>query len=168
MTSQRIVVMGVAGCGKTSVGRELADRLGTRFLDGDDYHPAANVAKMSAGTALTDEDRWPWLDRLGAVTEQAVAETGGAVLACSALRRVYRERLQEAARGAVMFVHLAGTQALIEQRMAARTGHFMPTGLLDSQFATLEPPGPDETALSIDVDAPLDEIVDRIARALTV
>ena len=103
----RLIVMGVTGCGKTTVGALLAGRLGAVFLDGDDYHPDANVAKMAGGTPLTDQDRWPWLDRLGDVVEKAVADKGGVVLACSALRRVYRDRLTDACAEPPLFVHLS-------------------------------------------------------------
>lgn len=150
----RVVVMGVSGCGKTTVGRAVAARLGVAWQDGDDLHPAGNVAKMAAGVALTDADRWPWLDRVAAVlrTEAPV------VVGCSALRRVYRDRLRAGADGAVAFLHLDGAREVIAARMAARPGHFMPPALLDSQFTTLEPPGPDE-ALRLEIDRPLEEIV---------
>ena len=149
--SRLIVVMGVAGCGKSSVGTALAEKLEKPFIDADDYHPPANVAKMSRGIPLTDQDRWPWLDNLGAALRAHADSTGGVVAACSALRRSYRERLVTAAGEPILFVFLHGTQELIAQRMAARTGHFMPTGLLDSQFATLEAPGSDENHLNIDI-----------------
>lgn len=144
----RIVVMGVAGAGKSTVGPLLAVALGVPFADGDAFHPPANVAKMAAGTPLTDEDRWPWLAAIGAWL--AAQEGAGAVVACSALRRAYRDRLREACPG-LRFVHLAGERALIGARLAARAGHFMPAGLLDSQFATLEDPAgePDVIAVSV-------------------
>ncbi len=162
----RLIVMGVTGCGKTTVGALLAGRLGAVFLDGDDYHPQANVDKMSAGEALTDDDRWPWLDRLGEVVEQAVARQGRVVLACSALRRIYRARLSDACAQPPLFVHLSGSRDLIQGRMAARREHFMPVALLDSQIATLEPISPDETAIVTEIDAPADEIVARILREI--
>lgn len=158
----RLIVMGVTGCGKTSVGALLAGRLGAVFMDGDDYHPEANVAKMAGGTPLTDEDRWPWLDRLGEVIEEAVAREGRVVLACSALRRVYRDRLANACTKAPLFVHLSGDRGLIHGRMAARREHYMPVGLLDSQIATLEPIENDEHAIVTEIDAPVDQIVTRI------
>ncbi|MEM7190878.1 MAG: gluconokinase [Pseudomonadota bacterium] len=162
----RLIVMGVAGCGKSTIGAALAEAVGARFLDGDDFHPPANVAKMSAGQALTDDDRWPWLDRLGIEMEAAVAETGTAVLACSALKRVYRERLTAACAEPPMFVHLDGDRELIEARMAARQDHFMPVGLLDSQFATLERIADDENAIVISIDAPAPTVIERIRKTM--
>lgn len=158
----RLIVMGVTGCGKTTVGALLAGRVGAGFLDGDDYHPPSNVAKMSSGQPLTDADRWPWLDRLGRVIEDGVAQRGRVVLACSALRRVYRDRLTDACAGPVMFLHLSGSREVIHRRMAARRDHYMPVGLLESQIATLEPIQPDEHAKVLEIDAPADQIVDRI------
>jgi gluconokinase len=143
----RLVVMGVSGCGKTTLGRTLADRLGAAFVDADDLHPAANVAKMASGQPLSDADRWPWLD----LVAQTLRDRAPVVVACSALRQAYRDRLRAA--GDVRFLHLAAPQEVIAARMAARQGHFMPPGLLASQYATLEPPGPDE---AIRLDASLD------------
>jgi gluconokinase len=139
----RLVVMGVAGCGKTTLGQALAARLGAGFVDADDLHPAENVTKMSAGQPLTDADRWPWLDLVAV----ALRDRAPVVVACSALRRAYRDRLRTA--GDVRFLHLAAAQEVIADRLAARQGHFMPPGLLASQYATLEHPGPDE-ALVLD------------------
>lgn len=154
----RIVIMGVAGCGKSSVGEALAARMGIPFQDGDNLHPAASVAKMRAGIPLTDADRWPWLERVaGDLHDRAPL-----IIGCSALRRAYRDRIRAGAGGPVRFVHLAGAHDLIVTRMAQRQGHYMPVSLLDSQFAALEPPGPDE-ALTIDIDQPLAAIIDRIA-----
>lgn len=149
----RVVVMGVSGCGKSSVGEAMGVLLGIPYIDGDDLHPAENVAKMAAGVALTDADRWPWLDRVAAV----LAERAPVIVGCSALKRAYRDRIRAGAGGPVRFVHLAGSRAVIGARMAARTGHYMPASLLDSQFAALEPPGPDE-AVTLDVAAPVPEI----------
>jgi carbohydrate kinase (thermoresistant glucokinase family) len=143
--------MGVAGSGKSTVGAVLAERLDKPFLDADDYHPPANVDKMTRGIALSDDDRWPWLDRLGAALHAQAQQHGAAVAACSALKRRYRQRLREAAGERVLFVYLHGDRELIAARMAARTNHFMPPALLDSQFATLEEPGADENALIIDI-----------------
>lgn len=157
--SLRAVLMGVAGCGKSSVGEALALRLGVPYRDGDDLHPVANVEKMRAGIALGDADRWPWLDLVGA----ALAVDAPLIIGCSALRRRYRDRIRQAATGPVVFIHLAGSRAVIEARMAARKGHFMPVSLLDSQFAALEPPEPDEDALIVDIDQPLEAIVAAIA-----
>ncbi len=150
----RMILMGVAGCGKSSVGAAVGSRLGVAYHDGDDLHPVANVAKMRAGIALTDDDRWPWLDRVAA----SLAKDAPVIIGCSALKRAYRDRLRAGADGTVTFVHLSGSRAVIEARMAARTGHYMPISLLDSQFAALEAPGPDE-ALTVDVDQPLPQIV---------
>jgi len=160
-----VVLMGVCGSGKTEVGRRLAARLGCDFLDGDDFHPPANVEKMRAGTPLTDADRWPWLDRLAAEIGGRLEEGTGAVVACSALARRYRDRLGLARPGAVL-VHLDGSRDLLAARLASRQGHFMPPGLLESQLATLERPGPDERPITIDVAASPDVIAERIAGAI--
>jgi len=152
--SLRIIIMGVSGCGKSSVGEGLAARLGIPYRDGDDLHPPANVEKMREGTALTDEDRWPWLDRVAAV----LADEVPVIVGCSALRRTYRDRLRAGAGGPVTFIHLSGGPDLIAGRMAARTGHYMPPSLLDSQFAALEAPGADE-ALTIDIGQPFPAII---------
>ncbi|MBT2542323.1 gluconokinase [Streptomyces sp. ISL-44] len=165
MSSQRvIVVMGVAGTGKTTVGRLLAEALALPYAEGDAFHPAANVAKMSAGTPLDDADRWPWLDAIGDWI-RGRAGLGGGVVAASALKRSYRDRLRTAAPEAV-FVHLTGARALVEQRMAARTGHFMPAVLLDSQFATLEPLQEDELGVVVDVSGSPEDITERALAAL--
>jgi gluconokinase len=160
--SLRIIIMGVSGCGKSSVGEGLAARLGIPYRDGDDLHPSANVAKMRAGVPLTDDDRWPWLDRVAKV----LATEAPVIVGCSALRRVYRDRLRRGAGGPVSFLHLTGSKDLIAARMAARTGHYMPPSLLDSQFAALEPPGPEE-ALVIDIDQALEAIIADAAKGLT-
>ncbi|MFF2022608.1 gluconokinase [Streptomyces sp. NPDC058171] len=155
--------MGVAGTGKTTIGPLLADRLGVPYAEGDDFHPAANIAKMSAGTPLTDEDRWPWLDAIG---EWARGRTGvGGVVSSSALKRSYRDRLRTAAPDLV-FLHLAGERSLIEDRMSHREGHFMPTALLDSQFATLQPLEPDEVGVVVDVAGDPGDITARSVVAL--
>ena len=143
-----VVLMGVCGCGKTTVGRMVAEALGWPFLDADDFHPEANVAKMRAGTALTDDDRWPWLDRLAAEMAAINARGAHAVLACSALKQSYRDRLARA--GDVRFFYLKGDRATIAPRLAARPGHYMPASLLDSQLATLEEPA-DATVVDIRV-----------------
>jgi gluconokinase len=158
-----VVVRGVAGTGKTTIGPLLAQRLGVPYAEGDDFHPEANIAKMTAGTPLTDEDRWPWLDAIGA---WAHGRAGlGGVVSSSALKRSYRDRLRSAAPG-VVFVHLTGDRKLIEDRMAHRQGHFMPTALLDSQFATLQPLQADETGVAVDVSGTPEEITDRAVTAL--
>lgn len=161
-----IVVMGVSGSGKSSVGNALAERLGVPFVDGDDLHPEANVEKMSKGTPLTDDDRWPWLDIIGATVAETAASEGGIVAASSALRKIYRERLSKAAGLDIVFAHLDGTKELISGRMADRKGHFMPQSLLDSQFATLERPDGSENALAVAIDQPVDDIVDSIVARL--
>ncbi|MDN0196011.1 gluconokinase [Streptomyces sp. S.PNR 29] len=163
-TPHVVVVMGVAGTGKTTIGPLLAARLGVPYAEGDDFHPPANIDKMSAGVPLTDEDRWPWLDALGS---WAHGRAGlGGVVSCSALKRSYRDRLRAAAPGLV-FVHLTGDRALIEDRMSHRQGHFMPTALLDSQFATLQPLQADETGVAVDVAGSPEEITERAMNALT-
>jgi gluconokinase len=163
-TPHVVVVMGVAGTGKTTIGPLLAARLGVPYAEGDDFHPQANIAKMSAGTPLDDDDRWPWLDAIGAWAHER-AGLGG-VVSCSALKRSYRDRLRAEAPG-VVFVHLTGDRPLIEDRMTHRQGHFMPTALLDSQFATLQPLGSDEAGVAVDVAGSPEEITDRAAKALS-
>ncbi|WP_022708348.1 gluconokinase [Paracoccus zeaxanthinifaciens] len=157
----RGVVMGVSGTGKTSVGLALARRLGVPYLDGDDLHPAGNVAKMAAGTPLTDADRWPWLDEVA----RTLSESAPVIVGCSALRRAYRDRLREAAGGPVTFFYLHGPRDVIAARMSGRKGHYMPPALLDSQIATLEPPGADE-AVALDIMLPLDVIADTAIQAI--
>jgi len=163
-TPHVVVVMGVAGTGKTTIGPLLAARLGVPYAEGDDFHSEANIAKMSAGTPLDDDDRWPWLDAIGAWAHRR-AGLGG-VVSCSALKRSYRDRLRSAAPG-VVFVHLAGDRAVIEDRMSHRQGHFMPTALLDSQFATLQPLAEDEAGVAVDVAGTPEEITERAVTALT-
>jgi gluconokinase len=161
-----LVVMGVSGSGKSTVAGLLARKLGWDLADGDDLHPQANVAKMAAGQPLTDEDRWPWLDAVAAWIRAHTQSGTSGVITCSALRRRYRDRLRG---DGVVFVHLTGTREEIAARMAARTDHFMPPALLDSQFATLEEPGPDENVLSEKVDRPAEaiayDVVARLGRA---
>ncbi|MEB8339866.1 gluconokinase [Streptomyces endophyticus] len=162
-TPHVVVVMGVAGTGKTTIGPLLAERLGVPYAEGDDFHPEANIEKMSAGTPLDDEDRWPWLDAIG---RWAHSRAGlGGVVSSSALKRSYRDRLRAEAPGAV-FVHLTGSRELIEDRMGHREGHFMPTSLLDSQFATLQPLAADEAGVAVDVAGSPEEIADRATAAL--
>jgi gluconokinase len=152
----RLVLMGVSACGKSSLGVALSAALGSPYVDGDDLHPSANVEKMRAGVPLTDADRWPWLDQVAAT----LAQGAPVIVGCSALRRVYRDRIRAGAGGAVRFVHLSGSREVLAARIAARTGHYMPPALLDSQLATLEPPGPDE-ALTLDISEPLAALTDR-------
>jgi gluconokinase len=151
-----LVVMGVSGSGKSTVGAALAQRLRVPFEDGDDLHPPANIAKMSAGEALDDHDRHPWLEAIGEWL--AAHEATGGVVSCSALKRKYRDQLRRHVRH-LEFVHLEGTREVIAARQATRPGHFMPASLLTSQFATLEPLAPDEAGVVIDVAQPVDTIV---------
>jgi gluconokinase len=157
-----VILMGVTGVGKTTVGKLLAASLGCEFYDADDFHSAENVAKMRAGTPLQDADRWPWLDRLNALLREVAVQGKDAVLACSALKERYRERL---ARGVqdVRLVWLKGSAQLIRSRLESRRGHYMNPALLDSQIATLEPP---TAALAVDIDAAPQLLAERIERAL--
>ena len=150
-----LVVMGVSGSGKSTVGAAIAQRLRVPFADADDFHPAANIAKMSAGQALDDSDRQPWLEAIG---EWLAQHPDGAVVSCSALKRTYRDQLRHHL-NTIEFVHLHGSRDVIARRQASRPGHFMPASLLTSQFATLEPLEPDEHGLVIDVDQDIDSIV---------
>ena len=151
-----VVVMGVSGSGKSTIGVLVADALGVPFVDGDSLHPKANVAKMAAGTPLNDDDRWPWLQRVG--QELASAAGAGLVVACSALKRVYRDAIRSEA-PAVIFLHLDGSKEVLARRMEGRTDHFMPASLLDSQLATLEPLHADEHGIVVDIAAPVDRVV---------
>lgn len=152
----KFVVMGVSGCGKSMIGAGVARAIGADFIDGDDLHPASNVAKMSAGIPLDDADRAPWLKTVGNTLRDA---PGPRVIACSALKRRYRDAIRDAAGGPVVFLHLKGSRAVIGARMQARAGHFMPPALLDSQFAALEPPAPDEDIIEVDIDQTPDAIM---------
>jgi len=157
-----LVIMGVSGSGKSTVAGILAGQLGWDLAEGDDLHPAANVAKMRAGVALTDDDRWPWLDRVSDwITEHTAAGIPG-IITCSALKRTYRDRMRGER---VIFVHLTGDRETIGRRITARQDHFMPPALLDTQIATLEPPGPDENVLEVDLGRPpAEEAAEIIAR----
>lgn len=166
MPVEVVVIMGVAGSGKTTVGTALAVTLGWRFVDADDHHSPASIAKMARGEPLDDADRSPWLDRLHEIIADVLASEGGGglVLACSALKASYRARLAgNDAGGRVRFVHLAGTPELFRARLAGRAGHFMKPGMLDSQFATLEPPA---DALTIDAARPVAALVAQIRAGL--
>ena len=154
-----VVVMGVSGCGKTSVAEGLAASLGAAFIEGDSLHPAVNVDKMSHGIALTDEDRWPWLDTVGRAMADVLAGNGSVVVSCSALKKAYRDRLRSSAGGTLAFVFLKGSRELLMSRMAAREGHFMPVSLLDSQLATLEDPSGEPGVVTVDIGASIEEIV---------
>lgn len=152
-----LVVMGVSGCGKTSVGRHVATTLGLTFIEGDELHPPRNVALMAAGTPLTDDDRADWLATIAGRLGQAFAAGHGLVVSCSALKRRYRDVLRAPCPG-LRFVYLHGNAALLHQRMSARQGHYMPPSLLDSQLATLEPPDADEDAISVDISPSPDQV----------
>jgi gluconokinase len=153
--SDAVVVMGVAGCGKTTIGLALAKLLAVPFTEGDALHSVESVEKMSAGIALTDDDRWPWLARIGAVLRQPE----GRVVSCSALKAKYRAVITSTAGKPVRFVHLHGDRAVLMERMSSRKGHFMPAALLDSQLQTLEMPNLREDAITIDIAQPVDAIV---------
>lgn len=153
-----VVLMGVSGSGKTTVGKVLAERLGWRFVDADDYHPPANVAKMHAGEPLTDEDRRPWLEVLADLIDDARDRGEDLVLACSALKHEYRDYLRDGASD-VVYVYLEGSESLIQERLARRKGHFMDPHLLRSQFRALEPP---EHAIRVDITPTPEEIADEI------
>lgn len=164
MTPPRLIIMGVSGCGKSTVGRRLAERLGLPFLEGDELHPPSNVALMAAGTPLTDADRAGWLDAIA----QRLSELGpddGLVVSCSALKRAYRDRLR-AATPQLHFVHLHGTRALLAARLRERQGHYMPPTLLDSQLDTLEIPNANEAVLSLDMAEPAPQLVAQIEHHL--
>jgi gluconokinase len=159
-----LVIMGVSGSGKSTVAGILAGQLGWDLEEGDDLHPPANVAKMSAGTPLTDQDRWPWLDKVAEwITEHTAAGLPG-IITCSALKRIYRDRMRG---DHVIFVHLTGDRDTIGRRISARQDHFMPPALLDTQIATLEAPGPDENVLEVNLGRPpaeeAAEIITRLA-----
>lgn len=164
-----VVVMGVSGSGKTSIGEGLAAGLGMPLLEGDQFHPESNIAKMSSGTPLIDEDRWPWLDAIARAMRDA---PGGVIVTCSALRRVYRDRLRDGAGRPLLFVFLNGSKETIAARLAERKGHFMPPSLLDSQFATLEPPDADEPGIvRVSIVPPISSVIvaalDGVAAAAT-
>lgn len=167
MSPAILVLMGVSGAGKSTVGPLLAERLGWPYRDADGFHPPANIAKMSADTPLTDEDRRPWLAAIAAWIDERRAAGGHGIVSCSALKRAYREVLV-GGRPDVLLVYLRGEEGLIARRQAARTGHFMPATLVRSQFETLEEPAPDERALTVRVDQPPEAVAAEIAAALAV
>lgn len=158
-----LVLMGVSGCGKSTVAGMLAGRLGWEIAEGDDMHPRENVAKMASGQPLTDEDRWPWLAKVAEWIRAHTSAGKPGIVTCSALKRKYRDVLRG---DDVVFVYLAGTRDQIAHRLAARHGHYMPASLLDSQFAALEPPDPDEDAVTVDITGSpareADEIISRL------
>jgi gluconokinase len=160
-----VVIMGVSGSGKSTVGMLLADRLGWGYQDADSFHPAANIEKMRGGTPLTDDDRMPWLAAIAARIDELCRGIGHEVISCSALKRKYRDVLIGGRRG-VRLVYLKGGEGLIARRLAARQDHFMPTTLLRSQFEALDEPGPDEHPITVSVDAKPSEIASRIMAAM--
>lgn len=160
----RVIIMGVAGCGKSSVGAALAQAFDATYEDGDDLHPQSNIDKMSAGIPLDDTDRAPWLDLIGdrmAQTERPL------LIGCSALKRAYRDRMRARSNGSLFFLHLAGARAVIEARMSQRDDHFMPVSLLDSQFAALEPLAKDEQGAAIDIAQDFEGVVAASEEALS-
>jgi len=167
-SGRAIVVMGVSGCGKTSVAEGLAASLGYSFLEGDQLHPRANIDKMSKGIPLTDADRWPWLERIGERMRDAAASGQGIVVSCSALKRTYRDRLRSGAETGLSFVFLSGSRALLLARMGERRGHFMPASLLDSQLAALEDPSGEPGVVTVDIDAPVADVIAASLRQLSV
>ena len=161
-----LVVMGVSGCGKSTFSQAIGDALGLQAADGDDFHAPASVAKMQAGVALDDDDRWPWLDRIADFLSAGLGGESGRVVACSALKRAYRDRIRSTL-PAVRFVFLDGDAELIKSRMSQRTGHFMPPGLLDDQLRTLQRPTPDETdVINVSLAQPIAKMVAQAASAL--
>ena len=165
MAAPRVVVMGVSGCGKSTVGRALAATLGVHYVEGDELHPPANVQRMAAGIPLTDADRHGWLVDVGQQLANATAQQRGVVVACSALKRSYRDLLRAAAPD-LRLVHLQGDEARIAERLATRQGHYMPASLLHSQLQTLQPPEADEAALVLDIQAPADQLAAQAAHWL--
>ncbi|QKK19499.1 gluconokinase [Rhizobium indicum] len=164
--SHAIIVMGVSGCGKSSVGEKLAEALHLTFVEGDALHPAANVEKMSKGIPLTDEDRMPWLDRIGEDMKASMEKSEGIIVSCSALKRIYRDRLRAAVGGNLFFVYLEGSKALLMKRMGERKGHFMPASLLESQLATLEPPTGELGVVTVDIDDTIEGIAATALKSL--
>ena len=163
-----VLVMGVSGCGKSTVGEELADRIGGQFLEGDDFHPPENKQLMGAGIPLTDKERWPWFDNLRAEIEAALASSDRrpVVASCSALKRSYRDYLLRGFGGRARVVFLSGDFDLIHGRMKARDHEYMPASLLESQFATLEEPAPEEKAIALSIERPAEDLVAELAHRL--
>ncbi|MHA6646228.1 gluconokinase [Mesorhizobium sp. A623] len=162
---QHIVVMGVSGCGKSTIGTDIATRLGWPFDEGDRFHLPASIEKMSAGIPLEDADRWPWLEKLAGFIGEHQSAGRSSILACSSLKRAYRDLLRTGA-PRVRFLHLDGDRAVLQARLDARKGHFFPPDLLASQYATLEPLGPDEDGIVVDVDQTVEAQVETAIREL--
>lgn len=160
-----VIIMGVSGCGKSSVGQAIAKQTGWQFIEGDSLHSDANRTKMASGTPLNDDDRWPWLDALAKAGRDIDNKGGSVIIACSALKQTYRERLSHAGKD-VRFIHLSGDRATILARMKARQNHYMPPDLLDSQLATLEPPTSTENARTFDITLPVEEIAAQVIKTL--
>jgi carbohydrate kinase (thermoresistant glucokinase family) len=160
-----LVVMGVSGSGKTTVAEGLSERLAWPFLEGDSLHPEANVAKMSAGQPLTDDDRWPWLELVADWVAERTAAGEDGIVTCSALKRSYRDVIRRDS-DEVVFVHLTGERETLEERMRARKGHFMPPEMLDSQLETLEEPGPDERSLRVPIEQSPEELIEAVVSGL--
>ena len=160
-----VVVMGVSGSGKTTIGTLVAHELGVDFVDGDSLHPLENVQKMASGTPLDDDDRWPWLETVGRTLQQCGERREGMVIACSALKRTYRERIRSQAPSA-LFLHLDGSVTVLTRRIEGRSGHFMPASLLQSQLETLEPLAQEEGGYRLDIDQPVPDMVDEAVTTL--
>ncbi|WP_431321465.1 gluconokinase [Rhizobium sp. YTU87027] len=165
-TPYAIIVMGVSGCGKSSIGLKISDTLGIKFVEGDQLHPASNVEKMSKGIPLTDDDRMPWLDLIGQTMKASLDRGQGVTVSCSALKRTYRERLRNAVNGNLFFVYLSGSKELLTKRMGERKGHFMPPSLLESQLATLEVPTDEPGVVTVDIDDTVEGIAATALRDL--
>jgi gluconokinase len=165
-SAEAYVVMGVSGCGKSSMGEAIARHFGLAFVEGDALHPQANIAKMSKGVPLTDDDRFPWLDMIGREIAAAVEAESGLVVTCSALKKIYRDRLRAFADGRLTFVFLSGSEELLAGRLNARQGHFMPASLLKSQLATLEDPTGEDGVLSVDISGTQAQAVETAIRQL--
>ncbi len=161
-----IIVMGVSGCGKSSVGLKISEALGMQFVEGDQLHPASNVEKMSRGIPLTDDDRMPWLDLIGQTMRASLDGGQGVIVSCSALKRIYRDRLRNAVNNNLFFVYLSGSKELLTMRMGERKGHFMPPSLLESQLATLEVPTGEPGVLTVDIDGTIEGITQTALRDL--
>ena len=161
-----LVVMGVSGCGKSTVAEALGKRMGLPYIDGDDYHPTANVEKMAKGIALNDNDRWPWLDTLSKAIYEHNQTHGGVIATCSSLKKIYRKRITESAGIPLYFVFLHGERATLLTRMQSRENHYMPPSLLDSQLDTLEIPDADELVWQISIESDVASIVDEVLSLL--